>query len=49
MRDYKEHNIPLDVLVTDMDWHITFYSQTEHDQVAFHLNTYYFIPKYNQV
>ena len=36
MRDYKEHNIPLDVLVTDMDWHITFHCPNVHDQV---LNT----------
>lgn len=33
VRDYKQRNIPLDVLVTDMDWHITFYSQNAKDQV----------------
>ena len=27
MEDYEEHTIPLDVLVTDMDWHITFYKE----------------------
>ena len=46
VRDYKEHNIPLDVLVTDMDWHITFYSQNAHDQVVLDLNTH-FIAEYN--
>jgi alpha-glucosidase (family GH31 glycosyl hydrolase) len=24
---YADHSVPLDVLVTDMDWHITFYKQ----------------------
>ena len=33
MRGYKERNIPLDVLVIDMDWHITFYSAGQKDQV----------------
>ena len=27
VRDYVQHDIPLDVLVIDMDWHITFYKQ----------------------
>ena len=27
MRDYAQHDIPLDVLVIDMDWHMTFYKQ----------------------
>lgn len=26
--EYEEHNVPLDVLVLDMDWHITFYDGT---------------------
>lgn len=25
--EYEKHGIPLDVLVTDMDWHITFYKE----------------------
>ncbi|CAF1060534.1 unnamed protein product [Adineta steineri] len=25
--EYIQHDVPLDVLVTDMDWHITFYKQ----------------------
>jgi len=25
--EYEQRNIPLDVLVTDMDWHITFYKE----------------------
>ena len=32
-RDYEQHSIPLDILVTDMDWHITFYGATGKDQV----------------
>ena len=34
---YEEHGIPLDVLVTDMDWHITFYKEAaegKKDQVS---------------
>lgn len=27
VKDYEQHNIPLDVLVLDMDWHITFYKE----------------------
>ena len=26
VRQYQDHNLPLDVLVTDMDWHITYYN-----------------------
>ena len=36
MKGYEQRNIPLDVLVTDMDWHITFYkeaSEGKKDQV----------------
>ena len=32
-RGYEQHSIPLDILVTDMDWHITFYGATGKDQV----------------
>jgi len=35
VREYVEHDIPLDTLVTDMDWHKTFYKQANagvHDQ-----------------
>ena len=37
VRGYEDRNIPLDVLVTDMDWHITFYkesSEGKKDQVS---------------
>lgn len=37
MRGYEERGIPLDVLVTDMDWHITFYKEAsagKKDQVV---------------
>ena len=27
--EFEEHGIPLDVLVLDMDWHITFYDGTK--------------------
>ncbi|CAF1077357.1 unnamed protein product [Didymodactylos carnosus] len=27
IREYVEHDVPLDILVTDMDWHLTFYKQ----------------------
>ena len=27
MNGYEQRNIPLDTLVTDMDWHITFYKE----------------------
>ncbi len=27
MKGYKSHGVPLDVLVLDMDWHITFYKE----------------------
>ena len=27
VKGYEQRNIPLDVLVTDMDWHITFYKE----------------------
>jgi len=27
VKGYEQHNIPLDVLVLDMDWHITFYKE----------------------
>ena len=27
--EYIQHDVPLDVLVTDMDWHITFYKLAE--------------------
>jgi len=30
---YEKHSIPLDVLVLDMDWHITFYEAKGKDQV----------------
>jgi len=29
VREYEQRNIPLDVLVTDIDWHITFYKEAE--------------------
>lgn len=35
--EYIQHDVPLDVLVTDMDWHITFYklaSNGTHDQAG---------------
>ena len=38
VRGYEDRKIPLDVLVTDMDWHITFYkeaSEGKKDQVSF--------------
>ena len=37
VRGYEDHNIPLDVLVTDMDWHITFHKEDsagKKDQVS---------------
>eukprot|EP01117_Protostelium_nocturnum_P008616 TRINITY_DN3091_c0_g2_i1.p1 TRINITY_DN3091_c0_g2~~TRINITY_DN3091_c0_g2_i1.p1 ORF type:complete len:892 (+),score=311.21 TRINITY_DN3091_c0_g2_i1:103-2778(+) len=37
VNEYEGHNVPLDVLVTDMDWHITFYkeaSQGKKDQAG---------------
>ena len=37
IRGYEDRSIPLDVLVTDMDWHITFYkesSEGKRDQVS---------------
>ena len=37
VRGYEDRSIPLDVLVTDMDWHITFYkesSEGKRDQVS---------------
>lgn len=34
MNGYEQRNIPLDTLVTDMDWHITFYREEgKKDQV----------------
>ena len=27
--EFEEHEIPLDVVVLDMDWHITFYDGTK--------------------
>ena len=35
VRGYKEHTIPLDALVIDMDWHITFYSAKHKDKVSY--------------
>jgi alpha-glucosidase len=32
--EYIEHDIPLDVFVTDMDWHITFYKNHTKDQAG---------------
>ncbi len=29
VQEYIDHQIPLDILVTDMDWHATFYSQAD--------------------
>ena len=29
MKGYEDRKIPLDVLVTDMDWHITFYKEAD--------------------
>jgi hypothetical protein len=29
VQDYIDHQLPLDILVTDMDWHDTFYSQAD--------------------
>lgn len=40
---YESRGIPLDTLVTDMDWHITFYKEAaegETDQVRFHVTGY---------
>ena len=37
VRGYEDRKIPLDVLVTDMDWHVTFYKEAaagKKDQVA---------------
>ena len=37
LAEYIQHDVPLDVLVTDMDWHITFYkeaSEGKHDQAG---------------
>ena len=33
-REYESRRIPLDVMVTDMDWHITFYKENKKDQVC---------------
>lgn len=33
MKGYEQRTIPLDVLMLDMDWHITFYKEKEKDQV----------------
>lgn len=32
MEDYEQRGIPLDTLVTDMDWHITFYKEADKGQ-----------------
>jgi alpha-glucosidase (family GH31 glycosyl hydrolase) len=32
--EYIEHDVPLDVFVTDMDWHITFYKNNTKDQAG---------------
>jgi alpha-glucosidase (family GH31 glycosyl hydrolase) len=29
--EYIQHDVPLDVIVTDMDWHITFYKLTQNN------------------
>ena len=34
MHEYQQRGIPLDVLVMDMDWHITFYKEKGRDQVS---------------
>lgn len=37
---YETRGIPLDTLVSDMDWHITFYKESAEgmkDQVRFHV------------
>ena len=37
VREYAQHDIPLDVLVIDMDWHITYYklaNEGQHDQAG---------------
>ena len=31
--EYLQHDVPLDVIVTDMDWHITFYKNNTPDQI----------------
>ena len=38
MTGYEQRGIPLDNLVTDMDWHLTFYKESaegKKDQVSF--------------
>ena len=38
MREYEQQGVPLDVLVLDMDWHITFYKEAaagKRDQVLY--------------
>ena len=32
--EYLQHDVPLDVIVTDMDWHITFYKNHTTDQAG---------------
>ena len=32
--EYLQHDVPLDVIVTDMDWHITFYKNNTKDQAG---------------
>jgi alpha-glucosidase len=32
--EYLQHDVPLDVIVTDMDWHITFYKNNTRDQAG---------------
>ena len=39
MSEFEEHGIPLDILVLDMDWHITFYDGTK-DSVKASLSSY---------
>ena len=46
VRGYEDRNIPLDVLVTDMDWHITFYKEDsagKKDQVSYQLQFFLLI------
>eukprot|EP01105_Mastigella_eilhardi_P024390 TRINITY_DN6356_c0_g1_i1.p1 TRINITY_DN6356_c0_g1~~TRINITY_DN6356_c0_g1_i1.p1 ORF type:complete len:894 (+),score=191.79 TRINITY_DN6356_c0_g1_i1:360-2684(+) len=31
--EYEQHQTPLDVVVTDMDWHVTFYKEADQGQV----------------
>jgi alpha-glucosidase (family GH31 glycosyl hydrolase) len=32
--EYIQHHVPLDAVVTDMDWHITFYKNNTKDQAG---------------